>query len=138
MIVFQSLVSTKKITKKMKREKKKSLSKKKKNIKDLNFYFLDTYIPQIPESTKRIIQEIHEEYPIKVEKIRNSYEDIKDLSLDKKTMVLEMIAKLEELFFTALFEDLNIYLAIDLAYTICMESEINTKDIFPFNLYKNK
>ena len=118
---------------------KKTYRKKKrkfKNTKNLKIYLLDIYKPiPLSDETIRIRNEIRAEYPIKVEQIRQTY---KNRCLENKEKILEIITELEELFYTALFEDLNTGLAKELAYSICMEYEINSQEIFPFNLYKNK
>lgn len=120
--------------------KKKKIQRKKKrkfkNTKKPTIYFSDIFKPiPLSEETIRIKNEIRAEYPIKVEKIRQTY---KEYCQENKEKVLEIIIELEELFYTALFEDLNTGLSKELAYLICMEYEINSQEIFPFYLYKNK
>jgi hypothetical protein len=126
----QNIIKKNTLYKKIYRKKKREL----KNTKKITINLSNISKP-IPESqeTKQIRKEIREEYYIKVEKIRQTYKDISE-----KEKILEIITELEELFYTALFEDLNTSLAKDLAYSICMEYELNTQEIFPFYLYKNK
>ena len=131
----QNIIKEKTSFRKIQRKKKRKLkNNKKRKINNSKIYFSNIY-DHIPESeeTKQIRKDMREEYYIKVEKIRQTYKDITE-----KEKILEIITELEELFYTALFEDLNTSLAKNLAYSICMEYELNTQEIFPFYLYKNK
>jgi hypothetical protein len=131
----QNIIKEKTLFKKIQRKKKRKFKNTKKTkINNSKIYFTKISDP-IPESeaTKQIRKEIREEYYIKVEQIRQTYKDITE-----KEKILQIITELEELFYTALFEDLNTSLAKSLAYSICMEYELNTQEIFPFYLYKNK
>jgi hypothetical protein len=115
------------------RKKRKTSMKKKSRINKKLFILGSSNIQPMSEATKQIKKEIRDEYYIRVEKIGQTYKDI-----NNKENILEIITELEELFFSAMFEDLNTSLAKNLAYSICMEYELNTQEIFPFYLYKNK